>query len=76
MLNKKDIALNLIGEKSPELICIVGPTASGKSDLAIEIAKELSAKKEKLQLLTLMHIHYTKKWISELQRLYAKKGNY
>jgi len=36
------IILNKIVNEKPKLIIIVGPTASGKSDLAIELAKEFS----------------------------------
>lgn len=39
--HRLDMALEIIAKEKPELLCIVGATASGKSDLAIEIAKNI-----------------------------------
>jgi tRNA dimethylallyltransferase len=36
-----DQALQLISKHQPRLLCVVGPTASGKSDLAAKIASEI-----------------------------------
>jgi uridine kinase len=44
--------------KKPELLAIVGPTASGKSELALKIAKNLTAR-----LLLLIHGQFIKAWI-------------
>jgi len=57
--NKNTALWSKIQEK-PKLIVILGPTASGKTELALELAKKIMAK-------SLMPIQdkFIKKWISE-----------